>query len=287
MPKQSLHNKETAIIKLMNLSVAEKIPRYELSGDITSGRMNFEVLMNRIKDNNLLPLIQGNIQPPQVPMDPGIFEDFLMDSRIGLPPEEFQEGPFLVQWVIMRSKHPPRVDLNNLTEADIQTCRDYLDRRVQKVRARYQAALKQAKRQAADRELAYYDRVRQVHAAYDRKLAEYTKQKEIAKQEQIKYDEKVVKLNELLSQLFSENAINAIRDKLDNRQYQDALNKLKRLISTGTNAEGHYLREVLESTIYKTEMNFPVFLKAVDLVHTMLMECNMPKSKEEKIEDLE
>jgi hypothetical protein len=73
----------------MSLSVALKIPRYEISGDITAGRMNYEILLNKIRDHNLLQLIEGSLEPETSPVSPGDLEEFIAKMKLGPKP-----GPF-------------------------------------------------------------------------------------------------------------------------------------------------------------------------------------------------
>jgi hypothetical protein len=47
-----------------------------ISGDITAGRMNYEILLNKNRDHNLLQLIEGSLEPETSPVAPGDLEEF-------------------------------------------------------------------------------------------------------------------------------------------------------------------------------------------------------------------
>jgi hypothetical protein len=118
-------------------------------------------------------------------------------------------------------------------------------------------------------------------------LAAYQREKEIEKTLKNNYDEKVAKLNELLSSLFSDNAINTIRPLIASRKYPEALEQLKKTIFKGTIEEANYLRGILDKTTYNQEMNFPIFITSLGLIHEMLQECDITKTDAEKKSDLE
>jgi hypothetical protein len=270
----------------MNQSVANK-SLVELSSDATAARMNYEILEFKIQDSNLQPLLNGDLEPTTVPKYPGSLEDFKKANNIGKKPKMLDKVLFSAKWAILHIEECSGFDYENPSTEEIGVCHTALQNLTRKKKIKFISEMEDKQAKAIEKIDAYNDRLRGVRALYDRKLSDFNKATEAFKQENIKYEQTVEKFTELISIYFSDNVIKELRADISERKYKDALKKLKELVFKGTDDEGNYLRGILDNTVYKSTMNFPVFLKSLKLVHTMLNECHMPRTNAEKVRDME
>jgi hypothetical protein len=85
-----------------------------------------------------------------------------------------------------------------------------------------------------------------------------------------KYDKKATLLINLFINHFSESVINLIREKLDDNNFDEALQQIEELVFKGEDYQIQYLEDILNKCSINSDTNFLSFLNVFTIIYEML-----------------
>ena len=115
-----------AVGRLMELSIATHINRYQLSQDIILGRKVFDIFLKKICSHQLSDVIENRLVFQDNPHSLPSWEEYLEDANIIQPPP-FNEQMEEYRWMIIHYQQCHDHPLRNPTDQDIISVMDYRD----------------------------------------------------------------------------------------------------------------------------------------------------------------
>lgn len=277
---------------IMHHSVATNVRRFEINGEITYGRKNYELFINKAKSNQLAKLINNEFTIPDEPEKPGDLDSHLEDNVLSQPPKDIEnEDVAKVQFMLLKVKPEDRPeyefnDFYNPSDEDIEHASNAIEN-YRPWQKKFDDYYEKRVSQHSKLNETFLNEVRNEKQAYYAKMNEYQKSLEFRQKLMKEYEEKAIKFNTLMREYFSDNIIARVNDLITANDYVGALKKLKELVFNGTKEEGEILLKILNSTVFHSNMNYNLFKDAVEFIFEMLKECTMERSDQEKLRLLE
>jgi hypothetical protein len=240
--------------------------RFELeSCDITSGRQNYELFMERVKSKQLSELVDNLLTKPLDPDPLDSIDSFYEEFNLGEKPLDLDLDRFWYEYVSVRLDHELlRFDQPHTHEA-MEIVHAYVnDHLTMKARNK---ALQQFRAKESARGIVirqWNTDKREIKKIYENKEHEIKKLIEKNDKKKKNIEEKVSELNDLMILYFSDTIIKKVQPDIDDENYSGAVSKLKTLVFEGTKNESEYLQMVLYHTKVSKDWNLTI-LPGIDI----------------------
>jgi mRNA-degrading endonuclease RelE of RelBE toxin-antitoxin system len=247
---RELEKQRNAVSRLMDHSISENCEKFELGGEITHGRMNFEKMMTKIETGRIGIIFDPNFNTFKELQELYSLEEFLEDNQVAeFPPETLIDiRMFTKNWASINIKGCKSMDLHNLTEEQEEIFNEGMKNLNGKQRNLFNRELNYEKEMAIKDFDRYKESKYRLIIQYNQMKNQLKQDKKDMIQEKLQADLKIKEFESLLAKYFSDNVISKIRPHLKNGNYQEAMDELKMLIYDGNAVHLMHLHLYVESS---------------------------------------
>lgn len=260
--------------RMIQVSSTREPARWDVGDNIFLGFLNIKKLDDEISDSSINPGDEPFLKETK-PEKPETIEEFKAE-HMGDQPGEFDENEF----ILMYAAELPQFKENDYVLGDaieaIATLRTG-------AKAKYSKALKNAKEEHQKLIMDYKSREVSIEESYEKKVETYNRKMDRYVKSKKRFEEKVEKFNSTIKLYFSDHVMDLLREDIKEREYAEAIKKLRVIVFTGDRQEGGYLKSILEQAEYNNGMNLEVFLRVISQVFEMAEICGTAYTNESKL----